>query len=39
MTALDFRRWFPRVEIVDSAPYKDASDALAAGIAWQEVVL
>lgn len=39
MTVLDFRGWFPRVEIVDSAPYKDASDALAAGVEWQEVVL
>lgn len=37
--ALDFRAWFPRVEIVDSAPYKDASDALADGIEWQEVIL
>lgn len=37
--ALDFRGWFPRVEIVDSAPYKDASEALAAGVEWQEVVL
>lgn len=36
--ALDFRARFPRVEIVDSAPYKDASDALADGIEWQEVV-
>jgi hypothetical protein len=37
--ALDFRGWFPRVEIVDSGPYKDASDALANGIEWEEVIL
>jgi hypothetical protein len=36
--ALDFRAKFPRAEIVDSAPYKDASDALADGIDWREVV-
>lgn len=37
--ALDFRALFPRVEIVDSGPYKDASDALADGIDWREVIL
>lgn len=36
--ALDFQKLFPRAEIVDSAPYKDASDALADGIEWQEVI-
>lgn len=39
MAALDFRGWFPRVEIVDSGPYKDASDALSDGFEWQEIVL
>ncbi len=38
MAALDLRGWFPRVEIVDSGPYKDASDALADGIEWQEII-
>lgn len=36
--ALDFQARFRRAEIVDSSPYKDASDCIAAGIEWQEVI-
>lgn len=37
-SAMDFQRRFRRAEIVDSTPYKDASDALAGGIELAEVI-
>lgn len=36
--ALDFRRLFPRAGIVDTGDYKDASDYIAAGHDWRDVV-
>jgi DNA primase len=36
--ALDFRALFPRTVIVDSRPYKDASDYVADGYDWRDIV-
>jgi DNA primase len=38
-SAIDFRARFPRAGIVDSAPYKDAADFLAASLDWREILL